>query len=112
VWERYRGFNGLAALYAQEDAELIWVAVRDGDLFFKLRRPTGDHWQMAAFDLARDRGEQRDLFDPTDAWHAKTARDLEGYKASLVAAFRGRRDEAAIEAKRATELLRSLGYLD
>jgi arylsulfatase A-like enzyme len=96
-------------------AEAIWVGARHEDLLFKLRRMDGETWQLAAFDLAADPTESRDMFDPQDPQHRTIAEELHAYKAWLVGAFHRyedeRSDELDVEDEERLEALRSLGYI-
>ena len=101
---------GLASRYfGGMEVERIWVGVRDGDLFVKLRNLDGKRWGLQAFDLAADPAEERDLFDPADPLHAELAVELERYKARLVAGFAGASTDTP---ENALELLEGLGYVE
>lgn len=109
-WEKFRRYRGLARLFPEQLPELLWVGVRTGDVFAKLRRTDGESWQTAIFDLGTDPGETRDLFDENDEDHRRLVGELRDYKARLVE--RAYQAEGTVPRKRSLELLRSLGYID
>jgi len=74
-------------LFPASDPTSMWVGRRDDDLFYQLRRLDGEHWRVSLFDLARDPGLERDLFDESDPNHARVAKRLASYKAQLVEAY-------------------------
>jgi len=109
-WESKRDYAELAALFPEPLPELMWVAVRDRDRFFKLRRLPGEAWRTSLFDLAADPGETTDLYDPDDPEQREMSRRLAEYKQALVdAAYRS---SDVVPRDRALELLRSLGYVE
>lgn len=109
-WERRKRFGQLARLFPEPIPDLMWVAVRNRDLLFKLRRTDGTDWRMSAYDLATDPGESRDVFDAKKPLHTEMSDQLKTYKAHLVAAAADFRDN--VQSSSAVELLRSLGYID
>jgi arylsulfatase A-like enzyme len=109
-WQRRRRLGQLASLFPQPIPDFMWVAVRDRDMFFKLRRLEGTDWRVSAFDLRADPGELHDLYDPSQATHVAMSEQLHAYKRRLVAAAADFGDN--VPDSRAVELLRSLGYID
>jgi arylsulfatase A-like enzyme len=109
-WQSKRDYRELAALFPEPLPELMWVAVRERDRFFKLRRLPGQEWSTSLFDLASDPGETRDLYDPDDAQHQEMSKRLGAYKQALVEA--AYESTEVVPRDRALELLRSLGYVE
>ncbi len=109
-WRRYRNYEQLARLFPEPLPEFMWVAVRKGDLFFKLRRTDGLQWRPSVFDLAVDPGEGRDLYDESNKMHRAMIEELEDYKADLKET--GYTTGGAVPKKEALEMLRSLGYIN
>jgi arylsulfatase A-like enzyme len=109
-WQSKRDYRELAALFPEPLPELMWVAVRERDRFFKLRRLPGETWRTSLFDLASDSGETQDLYDPNDAQHLEMSKRLSAYKQALVEAAYESSD--VVPKDRALELLRSLGYVE
>ena len=100
------------ALFPSEDPSLIWVALREGDTVYKIRRPDGGDWRREAFDLRRDPWEARDLFDAADPGHAEAMARLSDYKADLLKTYReGEEAERLLPAEREARALRELGYI-
>lgn len=108
---RARGGTRLDALHPDRDPEGMWVSLRDGDMVFKLIRPSGGAFEPKAFDLASDPRETVDVFDPTDPGHVAAAARLRAYKRSLVEAARSSRSRPIVQERR-MRLLRSLGYVE
>jgi hypothetical protein len=91
----------------------MWVSVRSGDRFYKLRRLNGRDLTPAVYDLARDPGESENLFDPDDSTQAEMLDRLERYRRSLISGYEfweGRAKGGLSNAEQ-LELLRSLGYV-
>jgi arylsulfatase A-like enzyme len=109
-WRRNRNYKQLATLFPEQIPELMWVAVRKGDLFFKIRRVDGRHWRRSVFHLALDPGETKDLYDPVSVEQRGMFEMLEEYKARMVEAAHGA--GGTIPREEALELLRSLGYIE
>jgi arylsulfatase A-like enzyme len=87
-----------------------WVALREGDEFFKHRNLDGEKWGTQLFDLARDPRATHDLFDPSNERHRRAASRLLEYQEQLERA----REEASVAAStdaEAEERLRALGYV-
>lgn len=108
---QFRGWL-VSRLHPSTDVELVWTAVRDGDTYARLRRSEGGRWSVEAFDLARDPGAARDIFDPANPLHRDLARELKAYKARLVARHAQHQREESLPEAHVRERLKSLGYLD
>ncbi len=93
-----------------EDARWSQVRVRSGDLVLKLRHEGGDRWIEQVFDLASDREERRDLYDPNDPRHAALASRAKAYRERLVDAFHSG-EGAYLSSEAAREHLQGLGYV-
>ena len=107
---QYKGW--LVSRYHPSDTpDDMWVSVRDGDLYARLRRLDGGKWGVDLVDLARGAGAAVP-FDPARPRHQELLRALESYKARLVAAYAvlDPRKRSLGEAE-ARERLRSLGYI-
>jgi arylsulfatase A-like enzyme len=103
-------YGRVPLLFPTEDVDLIWVSMRAGDVHYKLRRPDGKSWRMAAFDLATDPAEAVDIWDPVDPAHREARAKLRAYKARLVVSY-GDRPERLLPSAEEREGLRSLGYI-
>lgn len=110
-WELFR------QIVPRVDPELMWAAVRDGDLMTELRPAfevldgagaTGLVPSLA--DLAEDPAKRRNLFDPTDPEARRRLAELRAYREELIRAFRAR-SASELDLGRQEELLRSLGYV-
>ena len=101
------------SLFPRRDPELMWVAAREHDTVYKLRRLNGAGFTPAVFDLARDPTEASDLFDPKNPLHRKRVEQLANYRQSLVKGYEEWEETAdALSESRQEELLRSLGYIE
>ncbi len=85
--------------------------MRDGDTYARLRRSEEGRWSVEAFDLARDPAAARDVFDPASPLHRELARELEAYKARLVAHHAESQHEQSLHEAEVRERLKSLGYI-
>lgn len=98
-------------LHGNRPADL-WVAVRDGDRVFKLRRLDGaGRFQAVMFDLASDPEERQDLFDAANPEHQAMQARLEAYKARLVEGNE-RMQAKRLAEERAQRALKQLGYVE
>jgi arylsulfatase A-like enzyme len=107
------GARRFGFFFPRRDPELMWVSVRSGDRFYKLRRLNGRDLTPAVYDLARDPGESENLFDPDDSTQAEMLDRLERYRRSLISGYEfweGRAKGGLSNAEQ-LELLRSLGYV-
>jgi arylsulfatase A-like enzyme len=112
---RARNWRELRRFFPHEGADLMWAAVRDEDMLYRLRGRAGEDWRVEAFDLSRDPEERRDLFDPSIPEHAERARQLRAYRERLIEAHGARAapgSEAAIPESDEVEALRHLGYIE
>ena len=77
---------------------------------YKLRKTGGERFDFELFDLAGDPSETRNLFDREDPLHQERARQLQAYKAELVARHHA---IAALPELTRTQIesMRSLGYV-
>jgi arylsulfatase A-like enzyme len=109
---RERTWGQLRRFFPAEDPELMWVSMRAGDFFYRLRKLDERRWGTQAFDLAS--APSTDVFDPDEAEHREMAQRLESYKAQLLAAYPSESEarERALDAEDAAELLRALGYVE
>ncbi len=106
-WPRFR------RMHPRIDPELMWVALRSGDMLYKEENPDGRGFRVTAHDLRADPEETEDVFDPTDAAHRTMRTALASYKAALVEAYgAGDFPDRELPLERQIELLRSLGYID
>lgn len=108
--EEFRGWL-VSRFYPSTDVALTWTAVRDGDTYARLRRSEEGHWSVEAFDLGRDPAATRDVFDPAKAFHRELARELESYRARLVAGHPQHQREQSLHEDEVRRRLRSLGYV-
>jgi arylsulfatase A-like enzyme len=108
------GAEKFGSFFPRRDPELMWVSVRSGDLFYKLRRLDGRDLTPAVYDLARDPGESENLFDPDDATQAAMLARLERYRRSMITGYEfwEGRAKGGLSDEEQLELLRSLGYVE
>jgi arylsulfatase A-like enzyme len=105
-------FQGwLASRYhtSTEPADM-WVSVRDGDLYARLRKLEPDRWGTDLLDMSQV-GTPKVAFDPQNRRHRDLARELEAYKAHLLASYGRPGSEPALDQREAIERLRALGYV-
>ena len=98
----------LQQYFPDEKVDWIWVALRDGDTFYKLRQLEPGNWGLQVFDLAAGTGEETDLFDPENERHVQAARRLLEYKRHLVSNFR---QQQGLSEEEEIQVLRGLGYV-
>jgi len=108
--EQYRGWL-VGRFHPSADPEHMWVSLRDGDRYVRLRKFEDDSWGFDLFDLAeRPLGAASGLdraLRPQREW----ARELEGYKARLLARYREGGAARTLHEAEARERLRALGYI-
>jgi arylsulfatase A-like enzyme len=97
--------------FPRRDPELMWVAVRHGDLFYKLRRLDDSGFRSFVFDLSTDPAESTNLFDPGDSEQQAMFERLEKYRERLIAGYAPNLKGDVTEQEE-TDLLRSLGYIE
>jgi arylsulfatase A-like enzyme len=83
--EQTAGWGAFHALVPRSDPELLWVALRDGDRFARLRSDERGTWAVEVYDLATDAALERDLWDDADPEHARLGAELARARARLVA---------------------------
>lgn len=114
TWDYYKG-SPYYKLYPRIDPDLMWVAVRIEDMYFKWARFDLDHDDFApfAFNLADDPQEKHNLFDHNNKRHREILDQLRQYKKMLAAAYRVKYEntESGISEEERTKKLRSLGYI-
>jgi len=113
--KRARNWRELRRFFPNDDADLMWAAVRDEDMLYRLRGRAGESWRIEAFDLSQDPEERRDLFDPSVPEHSEMARQLRSYRRRMIEAYTERPDsgsEALIPVSDEVEALRNLGYIE
>jgi hypothetical protein len=107
--QQFRGWL-VSDYHPSVGAESMWVAVRDGDLYARLRPGDGGRWVVDLRQLGPGGGRPL-AFDPENRLHRELARELEAYKARLLAAY-GRHDAGQmLQADEVRQRLRSLGYI-
>jgi arylsulfatase A-like enzyme len=111
--ELVRQFRGwlVSEIHPSTDPEPMWVAVRDGDLYARLRKLDGGRWGVDLHDLRPGAGQAPVPFDPAKRLHRDLARELEGYKAHLLAAYRAHGQGSSPHEAEVLERLRALGYI-
>jgi arylsulfatase A-like enzyme len=110
-----RNWSELRRFFPHDGADLMWAAVRDEDMLYRLRGRAGEDWRVEAFDLSRDPEERRDLFDPSVPEHSAMARQLRSYRKRMIEAYIAGMDsgsEALIPESDEVEALRNLGYIE
>ena len=101
--------------FPNEDVDLIWVSIRDGDAVYKFRNLDGSVWGYEVFDLESDPEERANLYDPEEPRHSEMVEELERYKRNLVSRFTRSEDEIrdgdSTNDER-IEALKRLGYVE
>jgi len=110
--ERRNEFKGwlVARYYPSTAPDLMWVSVRDKDLYARYRKLDPDRWGVDLADLGAP-GRPAVAFDPENRRHRELARELEGYRASLLAAYARSASEPSLQDGEVLERLRALGYV-
>jgi arylsulfatase A-like enzyme len=108
--EQSRGWL-VSRYHPSTDPEHMWVSGRDVDLYARLRKGDGGDWGVDLFDLAGDGPPRAVAFDPSVRRHRDLARELEGYKSRLLAAYVAGGRAAEVPEAEARERLRALGYV-
>jgi len=112
--ERYadmRTVEPIARFYPGPDVDWVWVGVREGDMFYQWRNLDGRQWGLQVFDLATDRGERRNLYNPADPRQARMQERLLAYKRRLVKAHERLRETSGQPSPEdMRRRLRQLGY--
>ena len=108
--EQFRGWL-VSRYHPSTDAEHMWVSVRDGDQYARLRRLEDGRWGFDRFDLARRPLAAPTPFDSTTRPQQELARELQGYKARLLARYAEGGAARSVHEAEARERLRALGYI-
>ena len=100
--------------FPDESADHVWVALRNGDDFYKRRKLDGTTWKTERFDLANDPWAANSLAISGDAQEREAASRLEAYRVNLVRSHEG--DRAAERKRRLPDeeeaaKLKGLGYI-
>lgn len=110
--EEYPDHRRYYEIFPGPEPQHMWAAVRTNDLYFKRVSGNGRDFVTQLFDLAVDREQRHDLFDPANRRHRRMEQLLETYKSELNRGYwehlRPRTEE---EDQERIEALRALGYL-
>lgn len=99
--------------YPDEQADHMWVALREGDRFTRWRKLSDGEWAFEALDLGGDAPRTWRTVDPDEPARAETLERLRQYKARLVAAHaRAASGETLLPAADEVEALQGLGYIE
>ena len=109
--EEFHGWQHVGRYYPRDDPNLMWVAVRDGDMSYKLRHLGDERWGMEVYDLGYDPEERHDLFDPESAEHDAMRALLEGRRQALIAAYDAESQSQGQSPEEIEAGLRALGYI-
>jgi arylsulfatase A-like enzyme len=107
--DQFRGWL-VSSYHPSVDKEHMWVAVRDGDLYARLRKLEDGRWGIDVRELGAA-GGRAVPYDPRDRRHRDLARDLEAYRSRLLASYGRHQTEQALHEDEVRERLRSLGYI-
>lgn len=108
--DQFKGWL-VARYYPSTAPDLMWVSVRDKDLYARYRKLDPDRWGVDLADLGAP-GRPAVAFDPENRRHRELARELEGYRASLLAAYARAGSEPSLQDREdVLERLRALGYV-
>jgi arylsulfatase A-like enzyme len=108
--KQFRGWF-VSQFHPSTDVRDMWVSVRDGDLYARLRSYEGGRWGVDLHDLSPAAGATTLPFDRENRRHRELARELEAYKAHLVSCYERRRTDQSLNEADVRERLRSLGYI-
>lgn len=111
--ETFENFHPAIDFNPTEDVRWVWVRAQQGDMEYKWRNTLDRGWVFQAFDLAVDRGETNDLFDPSNPEHQRMAALMRAYKDRLIAGYGTVEvsEDQPTEAEAIKELT-GLGYLE
>lgn len=99
--------------YPDEQAQHMWVALREGDRFTRWKKRPDGKWAFESLDLGADSSRAWQAVDPEDPSQAATLERLRQYKARLVAAHaRAQAGETLLPAADEVEALQGLGYIE
>ena len=107
---QFRGWL-VSRYHPSTDAEHMWVSVRDQDQYARLRRLEDGHWGFDRFDLGRRPLTAPTPFEATTRPQQELARELQGYKARLLARYAEGGAARSVHEAEARERLRALGYI-
>ena len=108
--EQFRGWL-VSRYHPSTDAELMWVSVRDGDRYTRLRRLADGSWGFDRFDLGRRPFAAPVRLELAPRKEQELARELRGYKARLLARYAEGGASRSLHEDEARERLRALGYI-
>jgi arylsulfatase A-like enzyme len=101
------------SLFPRRDPALMWLSVRTGDRFYKLRRLSERGFTSFVFDLENDSTESTNLFDPEDSEQQRIFAKLETYREELLRGYEiAESGGDNVPKKEQVRLLRSLGYIE
>jgi arylsulfatase A-like enzyme len=111
--ELLRQFQGwlVSEYHPSIEPDSMWVGVRDGDLYARLRKLDGAHWGVDLHNLRQGAAPATVAFDPASRLHRDLARELEGYKARLLARYQAHGGGSSPHEGEVLERLRALGYI-
>ena len=105
--------KNFGSLFPRRDPELMWVSVRAGNRFYKLRRLSDRGFSSFVFDLEEDPLESTNLFDPDDPEQQEMFERLEAYREQLLAGYAiSERGGDNVPKDEQFRLLRSMGYIE
>jgi arylsulfatase A-like enzyme len=103
----------LRDLFPEWTTDYLQVGLRRQDEFFQLSPgPGGESLEPGLYDLVKDKGKQRNLFDPEDPRHQAAARELALYRARLVDAYGPGIRDLRLPKREEESRLRALGYIE
>jgi hypothetical protein len=105
--------RSLVRQFPRRDPLTMWVAMRDGDLVYKLSDDDGAGIAPHVYDWTADPVEAHDLYDPANPEHAAAFARLQEYRVQLIDGYRYAEAAAngTLPTERQREILRSLGYI-
>jgi len=109
--ELVKQFDGwlVSRYHPSPDVDHMWVSVREGDSYARLRKLDTGAWGVDLFDLSGGGRPRAVVFDP--AQHRALARELEGYRARLLTSYASQARQPPLQEADVRERLRSLGYI-
>ena len=108
--DQFRGWL-VSRYHPSTDPADMWVSVRDGNQYARLRRLEDARWGFDLFDLARRPLSAPAPLDLARRPERELARELEGYKARLLARYAQGGAARTLQEAEARERLRALGYI-
>ncbi len=94
--------------------DVLWnqVRVRDRDMVFKWLQTSPQDWNFVAYDLAKDPGETRDVFDASNPAHVRMGELLRDYKELLTRGYLDPITSPRMPTREEElEVLKGLGYV-